>query len=350
VGNIRVMIIDDSALVREILTQGLNAAPGIEVVGTATDPFNARDLIPTLRPHVLTLDVEMPKMNGVEFLRRLMPQFPIPTVMVSALTTRGQKVTLDALAAGAVDFVAKPHSNDPQGLQRMIRDLQQKVRGAAQATVRAHQPRPRATPTPPVPASVLRTDKTIIIGASTGGTEAIREVITKFPANGPPVLITQHMPAGFTKIFADRLNDECAMTVREARHGEAITPGVILISPGENQTRVKRSPAGCHIDARPGEKVNGHCPSVDVLMSSAAQAYGAKAIGIILTGMGGDGAAGLKAMRDAGARTMAQDEASCVVFGMPRVAWKIGGAERLVPLAEMAGQTLALLRRNEVPA
>lgn len=358
--DIRVLVVDDSALVREILTQGLNAAPGIQVVGSATDPYDARNLIIKLRPDVLTLDVEMPRMNGVEFLRQLMPQMPVPTIMVSALTERGQKVTLEALEAGAVDFVAKPQSRNPQGLQLMIRELQAKVRIANQATVRRQKqagpdgPNTPATGTKTTP-KPLRAGGTLasnarqalVIGASTGGTEALRDVVTLLPAGGPPVLIVQHMPAGFTKIFSERLNEQSAMTVREAVDGDMVTPGLVLIAPGEFHMRVMRTPRGFQVRVQPGEKMNGHCPSVEPLMVSAAKAYGADAVGVILTGMGGDGAKGLLAMRQAGAATMAQDEESSVVFGMPRVAWELGAAQKLVPLNQIAGKALGLLNRKE---
>lgn len=348
-GKIRVLIVDDSALVREILSQGLSADPGIEVVGTATDPFNARDKIIKLRPDVLTLDVEMPKMDGVEFLRQLMPQFPLPVVMVSALTERGQRITLDALAAGAVDFVTKPKSNLANGLQGMMTQLAAKVKLASTANVsrwKGRQPAPGARKPTPAPLAAS-TNRVVVIGASTGGTEAIKEVVEHFPVTMPGVVICQHMPAGFTQRFAERLDTLVPMQVKEAQDGDSVIPGRILIAPGGMQMSVVRSGGSYKVACRPGEKVNGHCPSVEVLMNSAATALGKHAVGVMLTGMGGDGALGLKAMRDAGARTMAQDEATSVVFGMPKVAWEKGGAEKLVPLDHIAETVINLLNKNE---
>lgn len=344
---IRVLIVDDSALVRQILASGLNQDPNIEVVGTATDPYDARDKIVTLKPNVLTLDVEMPRMDGVEFLRRLMPQYPIPVVMVSSLTQRGKQITIDALEAGAVDFVAKPSSNVAQGLASMIMELRAKVKIASTANV-SHWKGYRPAPTPSVVSSANRalaesTDKVVAIGASTGGTEAIKKVICQFPASMPGVVVVQHMPPGFTKMFAERLNQLCAMEVKEADHGDRIMPGRVLIAPGAKQLRVIRSGGLYQVTCQPGEKVSGHCPSVDVMMDSVAQNVGANAVGVMLTGMGSDGSKGMLSMRKAGARNIAQDEASSVVFGMPKVAFELGGAERLVSLNDIAGSVISLL-------
>lgn len=343
---IRVLIVDDSALVRNILSQGLNLDPGIEVVGTASDPYQARDKIVQLRPDVLTLDVEMPRMDGVAFLRKLMPQYPLPVVMVSSLTQRGKQITIDALDAGAVDFVSKPTSNVASGLNAMIGELRVKVKIASTANVshwkgKQMEGRPQAL----VGSKALAesTDKVIAIGASTGGTEAIRKVITQFPATTPGVVIVQHMPAGFTKMFSDRLNQLCAMEVKEAADGDRVRSGLILIAPGGIQMKVVRSGGFYHVKCGGTDKVSGHCPSVDVMMSSIAEQVGANAVGSMLTGMGGDGSDGMLAMRKAGARCVAQDEASCVVFGMPKVAFEKGGAERLVPLDSMAQTLLNLL-------
>jgi two-component system chemotaxis response regulator CheB len=350
--NVRVLVVDDSALVREILTKGLNAAPGLQVIGTAADAYQARDMIIALRPDVLTLDVDMPRMNGVEFLSQLMPQYPVPTIMVSALTERGQRVTLDALAAGAVDFVAKPRSSTPAGLEQMLVELRAKVRMAALARLQPTRPRAapaRSTESPRLVTGSL-SGKLIVIGASTGGTEALAEVLGQLPANGPPVLIVQHMPAGFTRIFAERLDAQVAMNVREAQDGDQVAPGLVLIAPGERHMRIMRAPLGLQVVVRAGERVSGHCPSVDVLMASAAAALRGEAVGVILTGMGSDGARGLRAMRDAGAHTLAQDEQSCVVFGMPRVAWENGAAAELVPLKGIARRSLQLLQGKGVPA
>lgn len=348
---VRVLVVDDSALVRQILTQGLSADPGIEVVGAAADPYQARDKIIHLNPDVLTLDVEMPRMDGVEFLRRLMPQHPVPVVMVSSLTQKGKQITMDALEAGAVDFVSKPTSDVARGLQAMMMELRVKVKIASTANV-SHWKSKRITPAPrsaAVSASALAesTDKVIAIGASTGGTEAIKKVITGFPAATPGVVIVQHMPAGFTRMFAERLNQLCPMEVKEAQSGDRVMPGRILVAPGEKQMRVIRSGGFYQVTCEPGEKVSGHCPSVDVMMHSVAKHVGANAVAAMLTGMGSDGADGMLAMRKAGARCIAQDEASCVVFGMPKVAYERGGAEKLVSIDELGPTLLRLITEKK---
>ncbi|OVE77378.1 chemotaxis response regulator protein-glutamate methylesterase [bacterium F16] len=343
---IRVLIVDDSALVRDILFRGLSMDSGIEVVGKAADPYQARDLLIKLKPDVMTLDVEMPRMDGVEFLRKLMPQFPLPVVMVSALTDKGKRVTLEALEYGAVDFVTKPSSDMARALPVMITDLIRKVKIAARTDVSRYKSRPPGSATPGVirPASLEEsTDKVIVIGASTGGTEAIRQVITRFPATMPGVVIVQHMPPGYTRMYAERMDSLCAMSVSEAKDGDRVMTGKILIAPGGKQMRVVRRGGIYQVTCGVGELVSGHCPSVDVVMDSVAQQVGANAIGVMLTGMGNDGAKGMKAMRDAGARTMAQDEASCVVFGMPKCAHENGGAERLVSLDTIAQSVIDLL-------
>ncbi|KIH77576.1 two-component system, chemotaxis family, response regulator CheB [Geoalkalibacter ferrihydriticus] len=346
---VRVLVVDDSALVRQILTQGLNADPAIEVVGSAADPYQARDKIIQLQPDVLTLDVEMPRMDGVEFLRRLMPQHPMPVVMVSSLTQKGKQITIDALEAGAVDFVAKPTADVARGLQAMMLELRVKVKIASTANVSHWKAQRLAAAPPPRPplattaALAESTDKVIAIGASTGGTEAIKKVITRFPATSPGVVIVQHMPAGFTKMFAERLNQLCPMEVKEASSGDRVMPGRILVAPGEKQMRVIRSGGFYQVTCELGEKVSGHCPSVDVMMHSVAKHVGANAVAAMLTGMGADGADGMAAMRQAGARCIAQDEASCVVFGMPKVAYERGGAEKLLPIDDIAPALLRLL-------
>ena len=344
---IRVLIVDDSALVRNILSQGLAMDPGIEVVGTASDPYIARDKIVDLQPDVLTLDVEMPRMDGVAFLRKLMPQYPIPVVMVSSLTQRGKQITMEALDAGAVDFVAKPTSNVSAGLNAMLLELRSKVKIASTANVSHWKGKRPVAPTRTTAtgsaALAESTDKVIAIGASTGGTEAIRRVIENFPASTPGTVIVQHMPAGFTKMFADRLNQLCPMQVKEAEHGDRVRTGLVLIAPGGKQLEVVRSGGFYEVRLGNSEKVSGHCPSVDVMMHSVAKHVGTNAIGAMLTGMGQDGANGMLAMREAGARCIAQDEASSVVFGMPKVAYEKGGAERLVPLDKIATSLLNLL-------
>ncbi|MBW6510555.1 MAG: chemotaxis response regulator protein-glutamate methylesterase [Desulfuromonadaceae bacterium] len=348
---IRVLIIDDSALVRNILAQGLASDPGIEVVGTATDPYHARDLIIATEPDVLTLDVEMPRMDGVEFLRRLMPQHPLPVVMVSALTQHGKQITIEALDAGAVDFVSKPSVNVASGLHGMIVELCTKIKIASTANVshwkmqRGELVR-RLAAAPATRALAESTDKVIVIGASTGGTEAIRRVITHFPAGMPGVVIVQHMPPGFTTMFAQRLNQLSAMQVHEAADGDRIMPGVALVAPGGVQMQIVRSGGIYRVACAGEERVNGHCPSVNVLMHSAAKHVGANAIGVLLTGMGADGALGLKAMRDAGARTLGQDERTCVVFGMPKMAHELGATETLLSIDEIAPAIIERLRRK----
>jgi two-component system chemotaxis response regulator CheB len=344
---IRVLIVDDSALVRNILSQGLSLDPSIEVVGTASDPYIARDRILELEPDVLTLDVEMPRMDGVAFLRKLMPQYPLPVVMVSSLTQRGKQITMEALDAGAVDFVAKPTSNVAAGLHSMLMELRTKVKIASCANV-SHWKGKRVEQAPSGTAGkstalAESTDKVIAIGASTGGTEAIRRVLEGFPATTPGTVIVQHMPGGFTKMFADRLNQLCPMQVKEAAHGDRVRSGLVLIAPGGVQFEVVRSGGFYLVRLGDPEKVSGHCPSVDVMMHSVARHVGANAIGAMLTGMGSDGAEGMLAMHQSGARCIAQDEASSVVFGMPRVAYEKGGAQSLVPLDDIAPSLLKLL-------
>ena len=344
---IRVIVVDDSALVRGILAQGLGMDPAIQVVAKASDPYMARDQIIKLKPDVLTLDVEMPRMDGVEFLRRLMPQYPLPVVMVSALTQRGKQITMDALEAGAVDFVSKPSTNVARGLSAMMMELRTKVKIASTANVSHWKSKRAAAPPRSLAATSAlaeSTDKVIAIGASTGGTEAIKNVVIPLPAASPGVVIVQHMPAGFTKMYAERLNTLCAMEVKEAETGDRVMPGRILLAPGDYHMAVLRSGGVYRVDCGKGEKVCGHCPSVEVMMKSVAKNVGGNSIGVMLTGMGGDGAGGMLAMREAGARTLAQDEASSVVFGMPKVAYERGGAERLVPLQKMAGEVLALVQ------
>ena len=335
VKTIKVLVVDDSALVREILTQGLSMDPEIEVVGVASNPYAARDKIIQLRPDVLTLDVEMPKMDGVEFLRRLMPQYPLPVVVVSALAKQGAKITLEALAAGAIDFVTKPSTDIARGLNAMLGELRQKIKIAAAANVQAWQEkRPTALPSRTLKAALAEsTDKVIAIGASTGGTEAIRRIIKAFPASTPGIVIVQHMPPGFTKHFAQGLNDICEMEVLEAKTNDRVMPGRVLIAPGGKHMTVRRSGGMYLVTCEPGPNVNGHCPSVDVLFHSVAKNVGSNAVGVILTGMGHDGAEGLLAMRQVGAQTLAQDEHSSVVFGMPKVAYEKGAAEALFPLS-----------------
>ncbi|MFW8600260.1 protein-glutamate methylesterase/protein-glutamine glutaminase [Desulfobacterota bacterium M19] len=344
---IRVLTVDDSSLVRHILSNGINADPDLEVVGTAPDPFVARDKIIQLKPDVMTLDVDMPRMNGVEFLRRLMPQYPIPVVMVSSLTQRGKKITLDALDAGAVDFVSKPGMDITRGLQGMMTELCTKIKIASTANVAHWKNKKLILPSqrrlPENSSLTRRPDRIIVIGASTGGTEAVRIILSALPANAPGVLVVQHMPPGFTQMFAERLNTCCAMRVKEARSGDQLTSGLALIAPGEQHITINCTDDICKVICKPGEKVCGHCPSVEVMMNSVAHQAGARAIGVMLTGMGHDGADAMLAMRKTGARTMAQDEKTSIVFGMPREAYERGGAERLLPIENIAGEIIKIL-------
>lgn len=348
---VRVLVVDDSALVRNILSQGLSLDPNIEVVGSASDPYIARDKIVELQPDVLTLDVEMPRMDGVAFLRKLMPQYPIPVVMVSSLTQRGKQITIDALDAGAVDFVAKPTSNVAAGLNAMLMELRAKVKIASTANVSHWKGRrilpPAQAAVPGSKALSESTDKVIAIGASTGGTEALRRVIEMLPATTPGVVVVQHMPSGFTRMFADRLNQLCPMQVKEAETGDRVRAGLVLVAPGGVHMKVVRSGGFYQVRCGGTEKVSGHCPSVDVMMHSVAEQVGPNAVGAMLTGMGQDGAEGMLAMRKAGSRSIAQDEATSVVFGMPKVAFEKGGAERLVPLEKVAPTLLGLLTEKK---
>jgi len=347
-GNVKVLVIDDSALAREILSKGLNADPDIEVVGTAPDVYIARDKIILKKPDVLTLDVEMPRMDGVEFLKRLMPQYPLPVVMVSAMTGPGAKTTLEALENGAVDFVLKPSTSFGGGLQEMIGDLREKVKTAARADVgnwrKMEMSRPPRRETPSEKVLVGTTDKVIAVGASTGGTTAIREVVSRFPANMPGTVVVQHMPPKFTEMFAEKLNDISKAEVKEAKSGDRIVTGRVLIAPGGYHMQVIRSGGNYLVECFNGEKVNGHCPSVEVLYNSVAKNVGPNSIGVILTGMGRDGAEGLLEMKKTGARTIAQDEKSSVIFGMPAEAWKNGGADQLVSVFDITDRIIDLLK------
>ena len=344
---IRVLIVDDSALVRQLLQRGLAADPDIEVVGAAPDPYAARDLIVQLKPDVMTLDVEMPRMDGVEFLQKLMPQHPMPVVMVSSLTQRGAQITFDAMAAGAVDFVSKPTSDVGRGLPQMMGELCQKVHAASRVNMaawrRSRESMANGEIVKTSRALAQSTDKVIAIGASTGGTQALAAVIRSFPPDMPGVVVVQHMPAGYTERFAERLNEACAMQVKEAKGGERVQAGSVLLAPGDQHLRVRRQGGVYRTELSQEEKICGHRPSVDVLFESVAKDVGANAVGVILTGMGNDGADGLLAMRNAGAHTVAQDEATSVVFGMPKVAIEKGAAERVASLGQIASTTAGFL-------
>lgn len=338
---IRVLIVDDSATARAVLREILESDPAIEVVATASDAYVARDKIVELKPDVVCLDVEMPRMDGITFLKRLMHYMPVPVVMVSSLTQNGAKTTLEALEAGAVDFVGKPHSHIYDGVETMREELLSKIKMASRVRVRqrALESIQQANTT----SLAETTNKILAIGASTGGTEALKDVLMGLPRNAPGTIIVQHMPSNFTGPFAERLNGLCAMEVREAKNGDSITPGVVLIAPGDYHMVVRRSGARYYVEIGSGEKVSGHRPSADVLFNSVAKIAGVNAIGVILTGMGGDGARGLLAMRNAGSRTIGQDEASCIVYGMPKVAYDIGAVERQLPLQNIAKGILELL-------
>ncbi len=336
---IKVLIVDDSAVVRQILASSLARDPGIEVAGTAPDPYIAWEKIRALSPDVLTLDVEMPRMDGLAFLQMLMRRHPMPVVMVSSLTEAGCATTLRALELGAVDFVTKPMTSIAERLPELARELIEKVRAASTARVRL----PSASPSPvPVasPALPRTTSRIIAIGASTGGTEALREFLVALPADAPGVVIVQHMPEKFTHAFAERLDRLCRVSVKEAEDGDRPLAGHVLIAPGNQHMRLARDGATYRVRLGMEALVNRHRPSVDVLFQSCAEVGGGNVVGVIMTGRGDDGARGLLAMRRAGARTFAQDEASCVVFGMPRTAIEIGAAERVLPLARLAEAAL----------
>ncbi|HSH47830.1 MAG TPA: chemotaxis response regulator protein-glutamate methylesterase [Halomonas sp.] len=338
---IKVLCVDDSALIRDLLSEIINAQPDMEVVAVAPDPLVARDLIKRHNPDVLTLDVEMPRMDGLDFLERLMRLRPMPVLMVSSLTQAGSEVTLRALELGALDFVAKPALGIRSGMIEYANEIAEKLRAAAvsrpQRVRRKDAPAPRRLTAP-----LVSSEKLIAIGASTGGTEAIRQVLEPLPANSPAILIAQHMPGGFTRSFAERLDRLCRISVKEAVDGERILPGHAYIAPGDAHLKVSRSGANYVARLDNGPPVNRHRPSVDVLFCSAAAQAGRNAIGVLLTGMGKDGAAGLLEMRRAGAPTIAQDEASSVVFGMPREGIALGGASEVLPLDDVAPRLLAL--------
>ncbi|MGH8038806.1 MAG: protein-glutamate methylesterase/protein-glutamine glutaminase [Stenotrophomonas sp.] len=347
----RVLIVDDSAVVRQMLSEILGSDPGIEVVGTAADPLLAREKIKRLAPDVITLDVEMPRMDGLAFLENLMRLHPLPVVMISSLTERGADTTLQALALGAVDFISKPKFDVARGLQGYAEEIIGKVKMAARSRVRtlARPITPRITldavaPTPARSIQFRTTDRLIAIGASAGGTEALRVVLEGLPADAPAVVLTQHLPATFSTPFAERLDRHSAMSVREATDGEAVLPGHAYLPPGGKHLRVIRDGARWRCRVDDGPAVNRHKPAVDVLFRSVAESAGANAIGAILTGMGDDGARGLLELKNVGAPTLVQDEATSVVWGMPGAAFKLGAAEEQVPLERIADRLMALSR------
>jgi two-component system chemotaxis response regulator CheB len=345
---IKVLIVDDSALIRQVLAEILRQDTDLSVVGAAADPYIAWEKINSLQPDVLTLDVEMPRMDGLAFLEKLMRARPMPVVMVSSLTEKGCQTAMRALELGAVDFVTKPKVDVTSGTVELGPEIIEKIKIAARAKLRTRQ-RPASPASPPVVKSgalLQTTHKVVCIGASTGGTEALYDLLTALPADAPGIAIVQHMPAGFTRSFAARLDEACQIRVKEARDGDRILQGHALLAPGGLHMAVTRIGANYTVRVAPGQPVNRHCPSVDVLFQSAARHVGGNAVGAILTGMGNDGAKGLRAMRQAGGRTMAQDEATCVVFGMPKEAIALGGAEQVLPLEKIADRILTLGRIN----
>lgn len=335
---VRVLIVDDSILFRTTLQQKLGADRSLEIVGTAIDPVDAMEKIKQLRPDVVTLDVEMPKMNGIEFLKRLMPTTPIPVVVVTSLPMNA----LDAMQAGAVDFVRKPTINSPNDLAAFVKDLSNKIKVASTAHVARGGIRRVATPIAPpqlLPkAGALNT--ILAIGASTGGTEAILQVVRDLPATTPGIVIVQHIPPVFSNMYAQRLNNLCKMSAKEAEDGDRVERGKIIVGAGEFQLRLCRDSKGYYVRSQKGPRVNGHCPSVDVLFESVAEVAKRNALGVILTGMGSDGARGLQQMRQAGAYTIGQDKESCVVYGMPMVAHQIGAVQKQLPLEQIAGEMI----------
>ncbi len=344
---IRVLVVDDSALMRQVLSDLLSRDPAIRVIGTAADPYAARDKIRDLQPDVLTLDVEMPRMDGLSFLEKLMRVHPMPVVMVSSLTEAGCATTLRALELGAVEFVTKPKLDLRERLPEIGAEVAVKIKAAAMAKVRRAPGPPPSGAAPPArraagPALLRTTQQVIAVGASTGGTEALRHFLSVLPADCPGGVVVQHMPEKFTRAFADRLDGLCTVRVKEAEDGERVIPGHVLIAPGSHHMRLAREGATYLVHLSQDPLVNHHRPSVDVLFRSCAEITGANAVGVLMTGMGEDGARGLLAMRAAGARTLAQDESTCVVFGMPKAAIELGAAEQVLPLDRLAEAALRL--------
>jgi len=338
---IKVLIVDDSLLFRETLAKEIAQDLGIEVVGTASDPYMARDMILQLKPDVLTLDVEMPKMNGIEFLKKLMPQYPLPVIVVSS----SSKNVLDALDAGAVEFVTKPEMTRSGGMGSFINELKIKIKIAS--TAKVGNLKKEYTPPNIVSGTGIDIKNTIIaIGASTGGTEAIFSVVSALPRDMPPIIIVQHMPPVFTKLYAERLNHSCNLEVKDAEDGDALKPGRVLIAPGDYQMRLIKKSGGFFVKCSKEEKVSGHCPSVDVLFDSVAEVAGKKAIGVILTGMGRDGAKGLLNMKKIGAYTIGQDEKTSIVYGMPMVAYNIGAVDKQLPLERISEEIVRFLSKK----
>lgn len=338
---IKVLVVEDSIVFRELLVQNLSKDPAIQVVATARDPFEARDAIIAHKPDVMTLDVELPRMNGIEFLRKLMPQYPLPVVVISSLSDK----VFDAMNAGAVDFVAKPVISGRVELEDFIRnELLVKIKIASTAQISSIKKKVMLYEEQHL--TEKKNDLIVAIGASTGGTEAICDVVKEFGTDIPGVVVVQHMPPGFTAMYAKRLNDQCRIQVKEAETGDRVLPGHMYVAPGgDMHMHLLKMNGEYRIECKRGPKVNGHCPSVDVLFESVAKSAGSHAVGIILTGMGGDGAKGLLSMRKAGARTIGQDESTCVVYGMPKVAYDLGAVEHQEKLPDIARRTYALLNK-----
>jgi len=331
---IKVLVVDDSAIVRKILSQQLNQHRGIEVVGTAPDPYVARDKILALKPDVLTLDVEMPRMDGITFLRKLMKHYPMPVIVLSSLTPKGGKTAMEALSAGAVEVIAKPGPSYSVGDACQV--LVEKIKAASRARIeKLSGSSPPSAPAPAPSYMVETTNKVFALGASTGGVRALSQLLAEFPSNAPGTVVVQHMPAHFTASFAERLNAECRVSVKEAADGDHVIPGQVLVAPGGLHMLLRRSGANYYVSVKDGPLVCQQRPSVEVLFNSVAKCAGANAVGAILTGMGNDGAAGLLNMRNCGAHTIAQDEQSCIVFGMPKEAIKLQAAEKVLALSDI---------------
>ncbi len=344
--DIRVLVVDDSAIVRKVFTEELSKENDIKVVGTAPDPYIARDKILSLKPDVVTLDIEMPRMDGITFLRKLMKHYPLPVIIVSSLTQKGSKLAIEALSIGALEVISKPSAAYSVG--DMSVQLADKIRAVSGVQVQMQNTKAQASPAGKVkPASkalASTTNKIIAIGASTGGTEALRTVLTGMPVNSPGIVVVQHMPAQFTTSFAERLDSLCVMNVREAKDGDTVTNGLVLIAPGNYHMLLKRSGARYYANVKKGPLVHHQRPAADVLFKSVAQYAGANALGIILTGMGSDGAAGMVSMKEAGAVNIAQDEKSCVVFGMPKEAIKTGAVDKVVSLEHVAQTAMNMIQ------
>ena len=339
---IKVLIVDDSAVVRKVFSEELSKYSDIHVVGVAPDPYVAREKIVNLKPDVVTLDIEMPRMDGLTFLRKLMRYYPLPTIIVSSLTPQGGKLTLEAMDIGAVDVIAKP--NAAYSVGDMSAQLAEKIRAASRARlIKKDEGDKAAAHAEPIRALAQTSNKVIAIGASTGGTEALKKILAKMPPNSPGIVMVQHMPANFTTAFAARLNDLSQISVKEAEDGDSVTPGTALLAPGNYHMLLRRSGARYYVEVKTGPMVHHQRPAVDVLFKSTAKYAGANSIGVILTGMGADGAEGLLEMKQAGAATVAQDEKSCVVFGMPKEAIKLGAADKVVSIEQIASEIIKMV-------